>query len=199
MLGLSLALSAVLTAAAVVSGADWAWAVFCNRHPALVWASVPAVAAGMFVPIAIPAWFYHRYRRYGDDEAGEAAALSARAFVASYALMTALKVVTNREDMEPFEPIGDVDRSGAFRFGWMRGDSWWESFAEGWPSGHTLIAVCMAIVLHPWLRSATARRWNLAWPVIVGLSVSTAFHWASDVASGALLGAALGLALRRAR
>ena len=106
--------------------------------------------------------------------------------------MTILKVFTNRVDMEPFEPIGSIDTSNQFRFGFMNSNSWWESFSEGWPSGHTMIAVGMAIAIYPLLRSKFWKIVNIAYPIIVAWSVSTAFHWLSDVLSGAILGIVIG-------
>lgn len=71
-------------------------------------------------------------------------------------------------------------------------NSWWESFSEGWPSGHTLIAVGMAITIHSSIKSKFWRYANVIYPILIGLSVSTAFHWMSDVITGAILGIIVG-------
>ena len=112
--------------------------------------------------------------------------------------MTILKVFTNRVDMEPFEPIGEVDFSHEFRFGFMNSNSWWESLSEGWPSGHTMIAVAMAVAIHPYLKNKWSKYLNVIYPICIALSVSTAFHWISDVISGLILGVGIGLFVNRA-
>ncbi len=171
---------------------DWWWAVFFNQHDVWVAAAVPFVLAGMVVPVGIPAFYYWRYKRSKQQCYRDLFQRTLGAFITGYVLMTVLKVFTNRLDMEPFEPIGTENFSGEFRFGFMNSNSWWESFSEGWPSGHTLIALAMAITVWPHV----AKKWgrlHLLYAILVALSVSTAFHWISDVISGALLGVVVGL------
>jgi membrane-associated phospholipid phosphatase len=74
----------------------------------------------------------------------------------------------------------------------MNSNSWWESFSEGWPSGHTMIAVGMAIAIHPLIRSTFWRLTNIVYPILVAWSVSTAFHWLSDVIAGGVIGIVIG-------
>lgn len=95
--------------------------------------------------------------------------------------------------MEPFEPIGSVNISGNFRFGFMNSNSWWESFSEGWPSGHTMIAVAMAIAIHPLIKNKFWKLINIVYPILVTWSVSTAFHWLSDIIAGGIIGIIVGL------
>jgi len=111
--------------------------------------------------------------------------------------MTILKIFTNRVDMEPFEPIGTVDFSNQFRFGFMNSNYWWESLSEGWPSGHTMIAVAMSISIHNLLRNKFTRAINIIYPICIALSVSTAFHWFSDVVSGGIIGVFIGMYFRQ--
>jgi membrane-associated phospholipid phosphatase len=60
-----------------------------------------------------------------------------------------------------------------------------------------MIAVSMAIAIHP-LIQRSARRWlNIAYAVLVSLSVSTAFHWLSDIVAGGLIGIVVGLFFSR--
>ena len=107
--------------------------------------------------------------------------------------MTILKVFTNRIDMEPFEPIGEVDISNQFRLGFMNSNSWWESFSEGWPSGHTMIAVSMAIAINPLIERSQVKWINWFYAILVSISVSTAFHWLSDIVAGSIIGVVIGL------
>lgn len=192
LIALALSISATLTYWLIQSGIDWNWAVFFNEHPVFVWMSTPFVLAGMVVPLFLNGFFYFRYRKHPLPENKLQYQRTLWSFVLTYAVMTLLKIFTNRVDMEPFEPIGTVDFSDQFRFGFLNSNSWWESFSEGWPSGHTLIATGMAIAMHPLLKGKISRMLNIAYPILIALSVSTAFHWLSDVVSGAILGLVTG-------
>lgn len=189
----SLFISGLITFIFIETGFDWSWAKFFNENEAFVWMSTPAVLGGMFIPFVIIGYSLINHKRKSEFVYKIQFVRSLYAFITTYVVMTVLKVFTNRVDMEPFEPIGNVDFSDQFRFGFMNSNSWWESFSEGWPSGHTMIAVGMAIAIHPLLQSKFWKNLNLIYPIIVGLSVSTAFHWVSDVVSGALIGIVIGL------
>lgn len=184
--------SAVITWLFISTKIDWNWAVFFNQNEFFVYAAAPFVLLGMFVPILIPAYYYVRFRKTAQMEDKLAFKSSFWTFVSAYLVMTTLKVFTNRVDMEPFEPIGDVDISDQFRFGFLNSNSWWESFSEGWPSGHTMIAVSMAIVIYPFLKSNLWKAIHISYAILVAMSVSTAFHWISDVISGAAIGVVVG-------
>lgn len=175
------------------SGIDWDWAVWFNRNDIWVAAATPFVLLGMIIPLAIPAVFYIRSRRRNSARDYINYKRSLFTFITSYVVMTVLKVVTNRVDMEPFEPIGSVDFSGEFRFGFLNSSSFWESFSEGWPSGHTMIALSMAVALYPHIQSKIVRNLHLVYAALIALSVSTAFHWLSDVFAGAFIGLVIGL------
>ena len=196
----SVGCSAVITWLFITTKIDWNWAVFFNQHEVFIYAAAPFILLGMFVPLLIPAYYFLRYKKstkLGDKRAYQ---ISFWTFVSAYLVMTILKVFTNRVDMEPFEPIGDVDISDQFRFGFLNSNSWWESFSEGWPSGHTMIAVSMAIVIYPFLKSNLWKAIHISYAILVAMSVSTAFHWISDVISGAVIGVVVGFYfLRRFR
>lgn len=181
----ALLLSVPLTILFIRAGIDWSYATYFSKRPFAVYISLPFVLAGMIVPVALVLFFRFRKMQVHTK-------IALFSFLSSYVLSTALKIVTNRIDMEPLEPIGDYDFSNGFRFGFFNSLSLWESLSEGWPSGHTLVTITMAIALSPII---TSRKWqlvNLTYCVVVALSVSTAFHWLSDVVSGALIGGALG-------
>ena len=189
---LALAASTVLTAFLIFTGVDWQWAVFFNKNEEFVWAAAPFVLVGMVVPIIIVFRYYLRFKVDRQTHERTLFYRSLYSFVFAYLCMTLLKVFTNRVDMEPFEPIGSIDTSNQFRFGFMNSNSWWESFSEGWPSGHTMIAVAMAVSIHPLIASSFWKWANILYPLLIGLSVSTAFHWLSDVLSGGLIGLVIG-------
>lgn len=191
----ALAVSAGLTRLLIISGLDWSWALLFNGIDALVASAVPFVFLGMIVPVGLPVIFYIRYKKSGSEKYRNLYRYSAIAFAISYVISTVLKVFTNRRDMEPFEHIGSIDFSDQFRFGFMNSNSWWESLSEGWPSGHTFVTVSMAIAMIPFLESKFWQRVNIIYPILIGLSVSIAFHWFSDVISGGLMGLAVGLSV----
>ena len=187
-----LSTSCVLTYISIYTDLDWLLAVFYNQNEIFVWIAAPFVIAGMFIPIVIIGYFYLNWKKTKIDLFYTQFKRSLYSFIFTYVTMTILKVFTNRVDMEPFEPIGNIDTSNQFRFGFMNSNSWWESFSEGWPSGHTMIAVGMAIAIHPLLKSKFWKSVNIIYPILVSWSVSTAFHWLSDVVSGAILGIIIG-------
>lgn len=192
---LALLLSAGLTYLLIISGVDWAWAKFFNQRPFWVYVALPGVFLGMMVPVAMPLFFWWRFRQQRERIFYQLFRQAALALGLAYVLTTLLKVFTNRVDMEPFEALGPVDFSDQFRFGFMNSQSWWESFSEGWPSGHTLVAVAMLMAILPLLRQRPWKSLHVAYVGYVALSVSTAFHWVSDVLAGALLGMTIGLAI----
>lgn len=194
---LSIGASALVTYFFVLSQIDWNWAVFFNQNETFVYAAAPFVLLGMFVPLLIPAYFFLKYRKSSRYEEKQAFRSTFWTFVTAYLVMTILKVFTNRVDMEPFEPIGNIDISDQFRFGFMNSNSWWESFSEGWPSGHTMIAISMVISIYPFLKNKFAKIIHVSYAVLVALSVSTAFHWVSDVIAGALIGLVIGFYFKK--
>jgi membrane-associated phospholipid phosphatase len=60
-----------------------------------------------------------------------------------------------------------------------------------------MIATAMAIAMHSLLKTRFAKGLNIIYPICIALSVSTAFHWISDVFSGALIGLSIGLLARK--
>ncbi len=190
---LGLLLVSFVTYLFVETGIDWRAAVFYNKNELFVYIASPLVILGMFIPIVIIGYYLYQWRSTRKEKYQIQFKRSLYSFVFTYILMTLLKVFTNRVDMEPFEPIGSIDTSGEFRFGFMNSNSWWESFSEGWPSGHTMIAVGMAIAIHPLIRSRFWKSMNVAYPILVAWSVSTAFHWLSDVIAGGVIGIISGL------
>lgn len=190
---IGLLISIVVTYLLIYTRIDWLLAVFYNQNDILVWMAAPFVLVGMVIPFILIAVYYFRKKKLNSFENNLQFLRVLYSFIFTYLLMTILKVFTNRVDMEPFEPIGDIDISNQFRFGFMNSNSWWESFSEGWPSGHTMIAVGMAIAIHPLIKSKFWKSVNVVYPILVGLSVSTAFHWLSDVIAGGILGVIVGL------
>jgi hypothetical protein len=185
----SVVLGALLTWMMVQSGIDWAVTVWFSKHPIWIYAATPLVLAGMIVPVVL-------LIRYSIGTTSPQKKLVWFSFLFAYVLTTLLKVFTNRVDMEPFEPLAAIDFSNGFRFGFYKGNSWWESLSEGWPSGHTMVTVAMAIAIHPLLRSPFWRGANVIYTALMPLAVVTAFHWASDIVAGLLPGIVIGFGMR---
>ena len=177
----------------ILTGIDWSLAKFYNSNEVYVWMAAPFVLGGMFIPIMIIGYYLLKSKSLKQEQYQIQFKRSLYSFIFTYVLMTVLQVFTNRIDMEPFEPIGTVDTSGEFRFGFMNSNSWWESLSEGWPSGHTMIAVSMAIAINPLIERSQAKWINWFYAILVSLSVSTAFHWLSDIVSGSIMGVVIGL------
>lgn len=190
---ISIATGGILTFLLIQSSIDWQWALYFNNNEIWVYAASPFVVLGMIIPLLIPLYFYIKFKKSQSHIHYTQYKRALFAFITSYILMTILKVFTNRIDMEPFEPIGIVDISNQFRFGFMNSNSWWESLSEGWPSGHTMIAVSMAIAINPLIERSQAKWINWFYAILVSLSVSTAFHWLSDIVSGSIMGVVIGL------
>lgn len=185
---IGLLLVSLVTYLFIETGIDWRAAVYYNHNELFVYLASPFVILGMFIPIVIIGYYIYQWRSTREEKYQIQFKRSLYYFMFTYVLMTLLKVFTNRVDMEPFEPIGSIDTSGEFRFGFMKSNSWWESFSEGWPSGHTMIAVGMAIAIHPLIKSRFWKTVNIVYPILVAWSVSTAFHWLSDVIAGGVIG-----------
>lgn len=196
-LTMSILFGSLCTYIMIVSGIDWTLAKFYNENDAFVYLASPFVLFGMFAPIIIIGYYLYKWRLLKQERFQVQFKRSLYSFLFTYTLMTLLKVFTNRVDMEPFEPIGSLDISGEFRFGFMNSNSWWESFSEGWPSGHTMIAVGMAIAIHPLIKSRFWKSMNIIYPILMAWSVSTAFHWLSDVISGGLIALPIGFYFAR--
>jgi membrane-associated phospholipid phosphatase len=190
---IGLLLVSLVTYLFIETGIDWRAAVYYNHNELFVYLASPFVILGMFIPIVIIGYYIFQWRSTREEKYQIQFKRSLYSFMFTYVLMTLLKVFTNRVDMEPFEPIGSIDTSGEFRFGFMNSNSWWESFSEGWPSGHTMIAVGMAIAIHPLIKSGFWRSINIVYPILVAWSVSTAFHWLSDVIAGGVIGVIVGI------
>lgn len=180
-------ISAAIASLCVFSGVDWEIARFFEQHPIFIYAAVPGVITGMIVPIIMVVFYFFRSKKNPSEFKNQLVFQLSIGLVVSFLISTLLKSLTNRVDMEPFEILGETDFSASFRFGFMNGKDLWESLSEGWPSGHTFVAITFFVLLKPFLNE-NQNRIHLLYVVIIMLSVVTSFHWFSDVLSGAILG-----------
>lgn len=191
LLILGTALSGFLTWLCIVSGIDWHIAKFFEKNSYFIYAAVPGVIAGMIVPFIFFGYFYLKSKNEKKAINLAIAKKLGLALISSFVISSFLKSITNRMDMEPFESMGNLDYSNGFRWGFLNSNSLWESFSEGWPSGHTFIATTIFIMLFPILNKKQ-KILHCLFVLVIMLSVVTAFHWFSDIISGAVLGIIIG-------
>lgn len=186
-----IAASGFLTWACVISGIDWQIAKFFEANYIFIYAAIPGVIAGMIVPFVILGYYFLKGKKDGNKKYSSIAIKLSWGFLTSFVISSLLKSFTNRIDMEPFELLGSYDFSNSFRWGFLNSNSLWESFSEGWPSGHTFIATTFLFILWPTLQKAQ-KIYHSLYVFVIMLSVVTSFHWFSDIVSGVILGIIIG-------
>lgn len=90
----------------------------------------------------------------------------------------------------PLLLVPPPDTSRAFQFGFGQGGIFW-----GWPSSHTTVAFATAFALISLIPRSKWRWLALIYAFFIGLGVSVTIHWFSEFVAGALIGAAVGLAV----
>lgn len=191
LLIVGITISGFLTWVCIVSGIDWQIAKFFEEKSVFIYAAVPGVIAGMIVPFLFLGYYYLKSKNERNAINSAIVKKLGLGLVSSIVISSFLKSITNRMDMEPFESMGNLDYSNGFRWGFLNSNSLWESFSEGWPSGHTFIATTFLVILYPIL-SNTRRTLHSLYVMVIMLSVVTAFHWLSDIISGFVLGIIIG-------
>ncbi len=178
-----------LTYLIVTADLDWQYFVTTRTSEAVNAFFFPAIIIGMFLPIIVPLLYIifgtllkDRKRRMFGWMLGQAA-------LAGWLISSTYKAFTGRIQPNLHDVVNDI--SHGFQFGfWEHGIFW------GWPSSHTTVAFAMAYAVivnfpkHLWLR-----RIVLIYAFYIGLGVSLSIHWFSEFAAGALIGAAIGMAV----
>ena len=191
LLFLGIAASGFLTWVCIISGIDWQIAKFFEANYIFIYGAIPGVIAGMIVPFVILGYYIFKGKKNGNKKYSPIAIKLGWGFLSSFVISSLLKSFTNRIDMEPFESLGSNDFSNSFRWGFLNSNSLWESFSEGWPSGHTFIATTFLVILWPTLQKAQ-KLYHSLYVFVIMLSVVTSFHWFSDIVSGVILGIIIG-------
>ena len=191
LLFFGIAASGFLTWMCIISGIDWQIAKFFEANYIFIYGAIPGVIAGMIVPFVILGYYIFKGKKNGNKKYSPIAIKLGWGFLTSFVISSLLKSFTNRIDMEPFESLGSYDFSNSFRWGFLNSNSLWESFSEGWPSGHTFIATTFLVILWPTLQKAQ-KLYHSLYVFVIILSVVTSFHWFSDIVSGVILGIIIG-------
>ena len=191
LLFFGIAASGFLTWMCIISGIDWQIAEFFEANYIFIYGAIPGVIAGMIVPFVILGYYIFKGKKNGNKKYSPIAIKLGWGFLTSFVISSLLKSFTNRIDMEPFESLGSYDFSNSFRWGFLNSNSLWESFSEGWPSGHTFIATTFLVILWPTLQKAQ-KLYHSLYVFVIMLSVVTSFHWFSDIVSGVILGIIIG-------
>ena len=191
LLFFGIAASGFLTWMCIISGIDWQIAKFFEANYIFIYGAIPGVIAGMIVPFVILGYYIFKGKKNGNKKYSPIAIKLGWGFLTSFVISSLLKSFTNRIDMEPFESLGSYDFSDSFRWGFLNSNSLWESFSEGWPSGHTFIATTFLVILWPTLQKAQ-KLYHSLYVFVIMLSVVTSFHWFSDIVSGVILGIIIG-------
>ena len=191
LLFFGIAASGFLTWMCIISGIDWQIAKFFEANYIFIYGAIPGVIAGMIGPFVILGYYIFKGKKNGNKKYSPIAIKLGWGFLTSFVISSLLKSFTNRIDMEPFESLGSYDFSDSFRWGFLNSNSLWESFSEGWPSGHTFIATTFLVILWPTLQKAQ-KLYHSLYVFVIMLSVVTSFHWFSDIVSGVILGIIIG-------
>ena len=191
LLFFGIAASGFLTWMCIISGIDWQISKFFEANYIFIYGAIPGVIAGMIVPFVILGYYIFKGKKNGNKKYSPIAIKLGWGFLTSFVISSLLKSFTNRIDMEPFESLGSYDFSNSFRWGFLNSNSLWESFSEGWPSGHTFIATTFLVILWPTLQKAQ-KLYHSLYVFVIMLSVVTSFHWFSDIVSGVILGIIIG-------
>jgi membrane-associated phospholipid phosphatase len=171
----------VLTAALVLSGADW-W-FFAHTRDILLSLVIIAGLGGFIMPFAVALGLYATGRKRAGVVFGQASFLGW--FITSF-----YKVFTGRTQPEFITHAQAADYTHAFNFGLLK-----HGIFFGWPSSHAATAVAGAVALWLVWRNTAGRVAIVAWAAVVCAGAAIGFHWLSDVVAGVIIGAVAGYAV----
>ena len=178
-----------LTVVCVLSGFDWSY--FCAMRGLVAhhWWE-PALFAGMFLPVIVPATLIVGGYIGNDKRMNWLGWATGQAASVGWLVSSSYKFFTGRA--HPPHMV-DNDLSRTFLFGFGRGGVYW-----GWPSSHTTVAFAMAVTVFILCAKRPALKWlALAYAYYIGISVSMTIHWFSDFVAGAILGTVVGVVVGR--
>jgi membrane-associated phospholipid phosphatase len=184
-----MAIATLLTYVFVSIGFDWQYYQFARAHDfrslfttvGLIGFAVPVFAPLMLLLVG-------KYEKnFKMQNIGFA--LGQAAFL-GLAISSFIKFFTGRPGPSlrvPLEKLSDI--STQFNFGLYRGGVY-----DGWPSSHTAVAFAMSFALiYLFPKNKTVHFFSIIYAFYVGIGTSLSFHWFSDFAAGAILGAIIGI------
>ncbi len=191
----------VITFIAVISGFDWQYYLFSQKHNLILSIMLPAVFLGFLIPIIVPIFLLIKGRKNLRIKNSAYAVIQAE-FLA-WAISSLYKAFSGRIHPELVEKnvldIGTVfltgvkDISREFNFGFWREGIFW-----GWPSSHTTVVFALVFALVTLFPESKKLRYSLLiYAFYIGIGVSLSIHWFSDFAAGAIIGTLIGISVGR--
>ncbi|MFI5205651.1 MAG: phosphatase PAP2 family protein [Candidatus Paceibacterales bacterium] len=179
----------VLTFVSVNTGFDWLYYEW-TRNATLQLFMFPAVFLGFLVPVFLPIVMYLYGALTKNRRTLNAAWAAVQAGILGLGISSLYKVFTGRVGPHFLNNVLiKMDTSHMFRFGFLRGGAF-----QGWPSSHTSVAFAMSMALVMLYPEKKVLKYILViYALYIGLGVSGTIHWFSDFASGAILGAIIGI------
>lgn len=183
----------LITAALVLSGFDW-WFFTATRSDFYSWLIWGAGIGGFFVPVLVPIALYGAGMQLKNVRLKIAGAAVAQASGLAWLVSSTYKAFTGRIQPEFLTYTSTVDISRDFNFGfWQHGIFW------GWPSSHTAVAVAGAVALTYIYSNVQPLRYAaITYALFIAAGAGIGFHWFSDVAAGAIVGAMVGVVVGKA-
>ncbi len=182
----------------IESGADYrVHNYFARNKKTYNAASLPAVYIGYIAPLALGGTIYS-IGLFGDDQKSlEAGSAVLQAGLITLCYTSILKAFTGRPNPDPGVYTKGNDRSGEFRWGFMRG-----GIHYGWPSGHMAVSTAViSSMIYFYEESVLVKILGGIMWLYMAFGVlaheGNTMHWCSDVVAGSLMGFAIGSTVGR--
>ncbi|MDR2734223.1 MAG: phosphatase PAP2 family protein [Spirochaetota bacterium] len=179
----------------IKTGADWGWRNTAQDIPWLVQTGRPMLLIGNLVPVLTPLTFCIVGSISDNRRLQSTAAALSQALLLTLSVQSPLKMITGRASPGLLYASGqDGERSDfSGKFNWFNMD-----FVRGWPSGHTANAFAAAAVISEMYSDKLLLKIGVyLYAALMGLSVGSSVHWASEVFAGALIGYTIGKTVGR--
>lgn len=180
------ALAITLTAALILSGADW-WFFEHTRSDAFFFVIMIAGIGGFFAPVVIPVGVYLWGEFSRNKHLMDLGAAAGQAAFLGYLVSIIYKSLTGRVEPEFLTVYSMVDTSRVFNFGFLEYGIFW-----GWPSSHTAVAFAGAFAFVLLSRTLSIRTLAMLYAFFIAVGAAISFHWLSDVVAGAIIGSLIG-------
>lgn len=200
-------LAILITIPLVVFQIDWTYFVFFRKYEIFQIILFLAVPMGSMIPLFLPPIIY-LLGKIEQKSYSEYAFSLTQAAVLGLFWSSLYKAFTGRMGPE-FEKFDSSmsDYSQDWAFGILQ-----RGVFDGWPSGHTTIAIAFCVVFYYYKPTTTNpslfeewekspfrqnRKYILIYVFFVPFGISTNIHWLSDVIAGILIGLSIGHSVLR--